>query len=163
MTRRCVCPGSFDPVTLGHLDVFTRAARLFDEVVVAVLHNPAKQGAFTLAARLAFLTEATEHLPQVRVEAFANRLIVDVCREVGAATILKGLRSENDYAYEVPMALMNRQLADIETVFVQGDPTFSHVSSSLVKEVARFGGEVRGLVPDTVRDALVAARSDTPR
>ncbi len=163
MIRRCVCPGSFDPVTLGHIDVLGRAARLFDEVVVAVLHNPAKEGTFPVERRMAFLADATRDLPQVRVAAFANRLIVDVCREVEADTILKGLRSESDYAYEVPMALMNRRLSGVETVFVQGDPAFGHVSSSLVKEVARFGGDVSGLVPDAVRDALVAIRGGGSR
>ncbi|MFN8097001.1 MAG: pantetheine-phosphate adenylyltransferase [Dermatophilaceae bacterium] len=154
-----LCPGSFDPVTVGHLDVITRAAGLFDEVLVAILHNPAKQGAFTVERRIAFIEEATSAVPGVRVAAYAGRLIVDVAREVGATCLLKGLRSETDFAYEVPMASMNRALTGIETLFLLGDPATAHISSSLVKEVARFGGEVRGMVPDPVRDALVALRA----
>jgi len=157
-TRRAVCPGSFDPVTVGHVDVLERAAALYDEVVVAVLHNPAKSGTFTVEERMAFIERA---LPQevrakVRVEAFAGRLLVDVCAEVGADVVVKGLRGGTDFAYELPMALMNRHLTGLETVFLPGAPEFEHVSSSLVKEVSRFGGDVTGLVPDEVRDALVA-------
>lgn len=151
-----LCPGSFDPVTAGHLDVIERAAGMFDTVLVAVLHNPAKQGTFPVAERLRFIEDACRHLPGVRVEAFANRLIVDVAREVGATCLLKGLRSETDFAYEVPMAWMNRALTGIETLFLVGEPARAHISSSLVKEVARFGGDVSGMVPDAVRDALVA-------
>ena len=159
--RRAVCPGSYDPVTLGHVDVLVRAAQLYDEVVVAVLHNPAKQGTFTVEQRIGFITRS---LPddvrgRVRVEAFASRLLVDVCRDVGAEAIVKGLRSATDFAYELPMALMNRHLTGVETVFLPGAPDLEHVSSSLVKEVARFGGDVSGLVPDEVRDALAAART----
>ncbi len=155
MTRRCVCPGSYDPVTLGHADIIRRAAALYDEVVVAVLHNPAKQGTFTAEERRDLILDSCQDLPGVRVELFADRLLVDVCREVGADAIVKGLRGGTDFAYELPMALMNRHLTGIETVFLPGDPRFEHVSSSLVKEVARFGGDVSGLVSDRVRDALV--------
>ena len=155
MTRRCVCPGSYDPVTLGHADIIRRAAALYDEVVVAVLHNPAKQGTFTAEERRDLILDSCQDLPCVRVELFADRLLVDVCREVGADAIVKGLRGGTDFAYELPMALMNRHLTGIETVFLPGDPRFEHVSSSLVKEVARFGGDVSGLVSDRVRDALV--------
>ena len=156
--RRCVCPGSFDPVTCGHLDVIARAATLFEEVVVAVLHNPAKRGTFPVEQRLELVTSA---LPQdladrVRVEAFADRLLVDVCREVGAAAIVKGLRGGTDFAYELPMARMNRHLTGVETVFLAADPSLEHVSSSLVKEVHRYGGDVTGLVPDGVLAALRA-------
>lgn len=158
MTTRLVCPGSFDPVTMGHLDVIRRAAVLADEVVVAVLHNPAKAGAFPVSDRIAFIEQATADLPGVRAAAYAGRLIVDVCRELDATALLKGLRSESDYAYEVPMAQMNRALTGIETVFLQGDPALAHVSSSLVKEVAGLGGDVSGMVPDAVRDALLARR-----
>ncbi|GGL41092.1 pantetheine-phosphate adenylyltransferase [Phycicoccus endophyticus] len=157
--RRAVCPGSYDPVTAGHLDVVGRAADLYDEVVVAVLHNPAKAGAFSVPERVAFLEHAVAAAglrSRVRVEAFADRLLVDVCGELGAEVVVKGLRGGTDFAYELPMALMNRHLTGIETVFLPGDPALEHVSSSLVKEVARHGGEVRGLVPDEVRDALVA-------
>ena len=158
--RRAVCPGSYDPVTLGHVDVLVRAARLYDEVVVAVLHNPAKQGTFPVEERIGFVERSLpeEVRQRVRVEAFAGRLLVDVCRDVGADAIVKGLRSASDFAYELPMALMNRHLTGVETVFLPGAPELEHVSSSLVKEVSRFGGDVTGLVPDEVRDALVALR-----
>lgn len=156
VTRRCVCPGSYDPVTLGHVDVFRRASELYDEVVVAVLHNPAKRGTFTVEERQDLLRRSLTDLPNVRVEAFAGMLLVDVCRQVGAQAILKGLRSDTDFAYELPMALMNRHLTGVETVFLPGAPEFEHVSSSLVKEVARFGGDVSGLVPDEVLAALAA-------
>ncbi len=154
-----MCPGSYDPVTHGHLDVVARAAALYDEVVVAVLHNPAKQGTFTVEERLAFVESAVADAgmhEQVRVLSFADTLLVDVCRDVGADVVVKGFRSGTDVAYELPMALMNRHLSGVETVFLPGEPSLEHVSSSLVKEVVRYGGDVSGLVPDDVRDALVA-------
>jgi pantetheine-phosphate adenylyltransferase len=154
--RRAVCPGSYDPVTLGHVDVIRRAAALHDEVVVAVLHNPAKQGVFTPDERRALIEEAVQDLPGVRVAVFGGQLLVDVCRAVDADVVVKGLRSGTDFAYELPMALMNRHLTGVETVFLPGDPSLGHVSSSLVKEVARYGGDITGLVTDRVRDALVA-------
>ena len=152
--RRAVCPGSYDPVTNGHIDVVTRAATLFDEVVVAVLYNPAKQGAFPVEERVSLLEDSLAAVGNLRVEAFADRLLVAVCRDVGATAIVKGLRGGTDFAYELPMALMNKHLTGIETVFLPGDPRFEHVSSSLVKEVVRYGGDVTGLVPDTVLTAL---------
>jgi pantetheine-phosphate adenylyltransferase len=152
--RRAVCPGSYDPVTNGHIDVVTRAATLFDEVVVAVLYNPAKEGAFPVDERVSLLEDSLAGVGNLRVEAFADRLLVDVCRDVGATAIVKGLRGGTDFAYELPMALMNKHLTGIETVFLPGDPRFEHVSSSLVKEVAKYGGDVTGLVPDPVLDAL---------
>lgn len=162
-TRRCVCPGSYDPVTNGHLDVIARAASLFDEVVVAVLHNPAKAGTLDVADRVSLVrTAVTAQLgpdASVRVEAFAHRLLVDVCREVGAVAIVKGLRSSGDFGYEQPMALMNRHLTGVETVFLAGDPAFAHVSSSLVKEVAAYGGDVAALVPHEVNERLLALRA----
>lgn len=155
-TRRCVCPGSFDPVTHGHLDVLERAARLYDEVVVAILHNPAKRGTFEVPVRMELVRSSLspEVAGRVRVEAFAEKLLVDVCREVGAGAIVKGLRGGTDFAYELPMALMNRHLTGIETIFLPGDPTLEHVSSSLVKEVHRYGGDVSDLVPAPVLAAL---------
>lgn len=156
--RRAVCPGSYDPVTSGHLDVIVRAAALHDEVVVAILHNPAKGGTFTVPERIGFVERALAArglTDGVRVEAFADRLLVDVCRELKADVLLKGLRGPTDLAYERPMALMNRHLTGVETVFLPGDPALEHVSSSLVREVVRYGGDVTGLVPDEVRDALV--------
>ena len=152
--RRAVCPGSYDPVTNGHIDVVTRAATLFDEVFVAVLYNPAKRGAFPVEERVSLLEDSLAAVGNLRVEAFADRLLVDVCRDVGATAIVKGLRGGTDFAYELPMALMNKHLTGIETVFLPGDPRFEHVSSSLVKEVAKYGGDVTGLVPEPVLDAL---------
>jgi pantetheine-phosphate adenylyltransferase len=151
-----VCPGSYDPVTLGHADVIERAAALYDEVVVAVLLNPAKAGTFTPEERQKLLEDTVAHLPNVRVELFSNRLLVDVCHEADAQAIVKGLRGGTDFAYELPMALMNRHLTGIETVFLPGDPRFEHISSSLIKEVANLGGDISGLVSDRVREALVA-------
>jgi pantetheine-phosphate adenylyltransferase len=151
-----VCPGSYDPVTLGHVDVIRRAAALYDEVVVAVMHNPAKQGTFSADERRDLILDGCADLDNVRVELFADKLLVDVGREVEATAIVKGLRGSTDFAYELPMALMNRHLTGIETVFLPGDPSLEHISSSLVKEVARYGGDVTGLVSDRVRDALLA-------
>lgn len=156
--RIAICPGSYDPVTLGHLDVIERASAIADEVVVAILHNPEKAGTFTVGERIAFIENATVGLEGVVVEEYAGRLLVDVARERGASVIVKGLRGGLDFGYELPMALMNRHLTGIETVFLPGDAAFEHVSSSLVKQVAGLGGDVSGLVPDEVRDALVARR-----
>ena len=150
-----MCPGSYDPVTLGHADVIRRASVLYDEVVVAVLHNPAKRGTFSPDERRDLVLDGCGDLDNVRVELFADRLLVDVCRELGATAIVKGLRGGTDFAYELPMALMNRHLTGIETVFLPGDPSLEHISSSLVKEVARYGGDISGLVNDRVRDALL--------
>lgn len=166
--RRAVCPGSYDPVTVGHLDVIVRAAALHDEVIITILHNPAKAGTFTIDERVALLEGALDGAfaeagdpghagrGRVRVIAVADRLLVDVCRELDADVVVKGLRGGTDFAYELPMALMNRHLTGLETLFLPGDPALEHVSSSLVKEVVRYGGDVTGLVPDAVRDALVA-------
>jgi len=152
---RCVCPGSFDPVTNGHVDVIRRAGALFDEVVVAVLTNPTKQPMFDLDTRLDMLTEALGGSDGVVVVAVKNGLLVDFCREVGAVAVVKGLRSGTDFAYELPMALMNRHLTGLETVFLPGEPRYEHVSSSLIKEVASHGGDVSGLVPDGVLARLL--------
>ncbi len=154
--RRAVCPGSYDPVTNGHVDVVRRAAGLFDEVVVVVLHNQAKQGTFSVAERISLLAGSLAGVDNVRIEAFADRLLVDVCTELDARAIVKGLRGGTDFTYELPMALMNKHLTGVETVFLPGDPRFEHVSSSLVKEVVQYGGDVSGLVPDAVNKALKA-------
>lgn len=151
-----MCPGSYDPVTNGHVDIVERALLLFDEVVVAIVHNPAKQGLFTIDERTEMIETATAHLAGVSVQAFADTLVVDVCSQVGAHAMVKGLRGEADFAYELPMANMNRHLTGVETVFLVADPSLTHVSSSLIKEVVRYGGDVTGLVPDAVTRALVA-------
>ena len=156
--RRCVCPGSYDPVTLGHLDVIRRASTLFDEVVVALLDNSSKQGLFAVDERVALLEAELADVPGARVVTFRGRLLVDVCTELDVHAIVKGLRGDTDYSYELPMAVMNRHLTGVETLFLPGDPRLDHVSSSLVKQVAAYGGDVTGLVPDVVRDALVALR-----
>lgn len=153
--RRCLCPGSYDPVTNGHIDVIERASALFDEVVVAVLHNQAKQGTFAVDERLDLLHGALAHLDNVRIAAWADRLVVDVCLEVGASSMVKGLRGGTDFAYELPMAHMNRHLTGVETLFLSAAPDLQHVSSSLIKEVVRFGGDVSGLVPEPVLEALL--------
>lgn len=152
--RRCVCPGSYDPVTNGHIDVIERAAALFDEVIVAVLHNEAKQGTFPIDERLELLRSSLGHVDNVRIGAWSGRLVVDVCREVGAASMVKGLRGGTDFAYELPMAYMNRHLTGVETLFLASAPDLQHISSSLIKEVVRHGGDVSGLVPDNVLTAL---------
>jgi pantetheine-phosphate adenylyltransferase len=141
---------------MGHVDVISRAARLYDQVVVAIMHNPAKRGTFGIEERIKLLHAALVEVPNVSIEAFAGRLLVDVCREAGAQAIIKGLRGDTDFAYELPMAQMNRHLSGVETVFLPGDPRFGHVSSSLIKEVAAFGGDITGLVPEEVREALLA-------
>ncbi|GAB3034517.1 phosphopantetheine adenylyltransferase [Nocardioides flavus (ex Wang et al. 2016)] len=152
--RRAVCPGSFDPVTNGHLDIIGRAARLFDEVVIAVGVNASKNRLFTPEERVEMLEDATADLANVRVSGFGG-LIVDFCREVDAVAIVKGLRGAGDYEYELPMAQMNSHLTDVETVFLPGAVGNAFVSSSLIREVAALGGDVRGLVPGTVHDRLV--------
>jgi pantetheine-phosphate adenylyltransferase len=140
---------------MGHVDVISRAATLYDEVVVAVLHNPAKRGTFSVEERAKLLEAALTAMPNVRIETFAGRLLVDICREAGAHAIVKGLRGGTDFDYELPMAQMNRHLSGVETVFLPGDPRFAHVSSSLIKEVAAFGGDISGLVPEEVRAVLL--------
>ena len=147
--RRCVCPGSFDPVTNGHLDVVERAARLFDEVVVAVLVHSTKAGLFSVEERQDMLREATRELPGVRVTAFRG-LLVDFCRAEDIPVVVKGLRAVTDFDYELQMAQMNHRLSGVETFFVATNPDYSYLSSSLIKEVARYGGDVSGLVPGGV-------------
>lgn len=151
--RRAVCPGSFDPMTNGHLDIIERASGLFDEVVVAVLVNESKRGLFTVEERMAMLEEAVGPYDNVTVDSFQG-LLVDFCRERDITAIVKGLRAVSDFDYELQMAQMNQRLADVETVFVPTSPEWSYLASSLVKEVARFGGDVQGLVPSHVLDRL---------
>ena len=148
-----VCPGSFDPPTLGHLDVIGRAAGLFDRVTVAVLVNPDKRGMFSLDERLELLRQTTGHLPNVGVDTFRG-LLVDYCRDHDVAAIVKGLRAVSDFDYELQMAQMNHGLTGVDTLFMPTSPEFSFASSSLVKQVATYGGDVRHLLPDVVADAL---------
>lgn len=151
--RKAVCPGSFDPVTNGHLDIVSRAAALFDEVTVAVLVNTSKQGLFTVEERMQMLHEAVSDFDNVTVDSF-HGLLVDFCTNNGIHAIVKGLRAVSDFDVELQMAQMNRSLADVETVFVPTSPEWSFLASSLVKEVARFGGDVTNLVPSYVLDRL---------
>ena len=155
--RRAVCPGSFDPVTNGHVDVIERAAGLYDELVVAVLVNPGKAGLFTVEERMELLREACAHLPNVVVDSF-HGLLVDYCQEHGIPVIVKGLRAVGDFEYELQMAQMNRELAAVETLFVPTAPQVGHLSSSLVKQIATFGGDVSRLVPKVV-DARLRERT----
>jgi pantetheine-phosphate adenylyltransferase len=148
-----VCPGSFDPVTLGHIDVFERAAAQFDDVVVAILINPTKKGMFDLDERIAMIEEATAHLPNLRVEA-GEGLVVDFVTSRGMTAIVKGLRTDTDFEYELQMAQMNKHIAGVDTFFVATAPQYSFVSSSLAKEVATLGGNVSELLPDAVNRRL---------
>ena len=161
--RRAACPGSFDPVTNGHIDIIARASTLFDEVVVAVGVNQSKKRMFTPDERIAMLTEACADFPNVRIDSF-DGLLTDFCRERDVVAIVKGLRAVSDFDYELQMAQMHSSLADIETVFVPTSPEYSFLASSLVKEVATFGGDVSSLVPPHVlralTDRLAARRSD---
>ena len=150
--RRVVCPGSFDPVTNGHLDIIGRAARLYDEVVVAVLVNQSKTGLFSIEERLEMLREVTRPYPNVRVEAFQG-LLVDFCKANDIDAVVKGIRAASDFDYELQMAQMNVGLAGVETLFMATNPLYSFVSSSLIKDVAKWGGDVTQHVPE-----LVAAR-----
>jgi pantetheine-phosphate adenylyltransferase len=153
--RRCVCPGSFDPVTNGHLDVVERASRLYDEVTVAVLVNASKAGLFEVPERIEMLQEVTADLGNVKVDSFQG-LLVDYCRERDIPVVVKGLRAVSDFDYELQMSQMNNRLTGIETLFVATNPEYSFLSSSLVKEVAKWGGDVAGLVPDAVLPRLRA-------
>ena len=154
MGVRAVYPGSFDPVTNGHLDLVQRATVLFDDVIVAVLTNPAKGGVFPLEERLDLLRHATASLPRVTVASFEG-LLVDFLQNQGARVIVRGLRAVSDFEYEFQMALMNRRLAaSIETVYLMPAETYTYLSSRLVREVAYLGGSVKGLVPEEVVEAL---------
>jgi pantetheine-phosphate adenylyltransferase len=153
MGLTALCPGTFDPVTNGHLDIIGRASETFETVVVGALENPSKQPMFSLEERVAMLKEACIGMPNVTVVSFRG-LLVDLARAHGDAVIVKGLRAISDYEYEIQMAQMNHRLAGVETLFMSTSPRWSFLSSSLVKEVARLGGDVSGLVPDHVRTSL---------
>ncbi|MBD8019541.1 pantetheine-phosphate adenylyltransferase [Brevibacterium gallinarum] len=159
---KVVCPGSYDPVTVGHIDIAARAAALFDEVVIAVVHNPAKTGHYPVAQRIELIEAAlaaeprTAEAANIVIDDVPGGLLVDYCAQIGAAAVVKGLRSGTDFAYELPMALMNRHLTELETIFLPGDPRFEHVSSSLIREVHALGGDVSGLVPAAVLAAMDA-------
>jgi pantetheine-phosphate adenylyltransferase len=157
--RIAVCPGSYDPITLGHVDVITRASAMFDELIVAVVNASVRksQALFTAEERIGFIEHATGHLGNVRVVPFSN-LVVDFARENGARAIVKGLRAISDFEYELEMNQLNRQLAsDVESVYLMASPQYSFLSSSGVKEIATFGGDVSELVPEPVAKRLKEA------
>jgi pantetheine-phosphate adenylyltransferase len=155
LLRRAVCPGSFDPVTNGHLDIIARASRLYDVVHVAVMINQAKHGLFSIDERIGLIEEVTGDLGNVKVESF-HGLLVDFCKQRDIPAIVKGLRAVSDFDYELQMAQMNIGLTGVETLFVPTNPAYSFLSSSLVKEVAQWGGDISHLVPPLVLDALTA-------
>jgi pantetheine-phosphate adenylyltransferase len=157
--RIAVCPGSYDPITNGHVDVITRASLMFDELIVAVVNASVRKSTslFTADERIGFIRQATAHLGNVRVEPFSS-LVVEFARERGARAIVKGLRAISDFEYELEMNQLNRQLAsDIESVYLMASPQYSFLSSSGVKEIATFGGDVSDLVPEPVAERLKEA------
>jgi len=158
--RRVVCPGSFDPVTYGHIDIVERASKLADEVVVGIPVNKSKATLFTLDERVDMLREVTATYGNVRVEA-VDGLLVDFCRARDVQAIVKGLRAVSDFDYELQMAQMNHRLAGIDTLFVPTNPLYSFLSSSLLKEIAAYGGDVSGLVPESVLTRLNARLAGT--
>lgn len=165
MSRIAVVPGSFDPITHGHLDIIRRATAVFEEVHVVVVHNPDKTAMLPIAERVRLIQEALEQdeeLSQkhVQVASWSMGLLVDYCLEVGATVLVKGIRSQIDVAYETPMVIMNRSLAGVETVFFLTEPQHAHVSSSLVRQVASLGGDVSPYVPEPVVRALDALPRD---
>ncbi|WP_350349631.1 pantetheine-phosphate adenylyltransferase [Agromyces sp. G08B096] len=160
MQRIAVVPGSFDPVTRGHLDVIERAAGLYDELHVVVVHNPDKQALLPIAQRVALIEQSIADAGiagRIVVASWSMGLLVDYCTDVGATVLVKGIRSQVDVAYETPMAIVNRHLAGVETVFLLPDPANAHVSSSLVRQVAALGGDVAPYVPVAVADYLAGA------
>ena len=153
MSVTAVVPGSFDPVTMGHVDIVQRAASRFDTVVVAVLENPNKQPLFSVEERIELIRSTIVNQGNIEVDRFKG-LLVDFCKERGIRVICKGLRAVSDFEYELQMAQMNQRMGDVETLFMSTSPEYSYLSSSLIKEIARFGGPLRGVVPDAVADAL---------
>nr|WP_042183564.1 pantetheine-phosphate adenylyltransferase [Kibdelosporangium sp. MJ126-NF4] len=152
--RRAVYPGSYDPVTNGHLDIIERAAEVFDEVVIAVMINKSKQTLFTVEERTEMLRDVTSHLTNVRVDSWYG-LLVHYCEKHGIKAIVKGMRAISDFDYELQMAQMNQQLSGIDTLFMPTSPAYSFLSSSLVKEVAKYGGDVSHLLPAQINDQLL--------
>ncbi|WP_427018364.1 pantetheine-phosphate adenylyltransferase [Pseudarthrobacter sp. P1] len=161
--RRAVCPGSFDPIHNGHLEVIARASGLFDEVIVAVSTNYAKKYRFPLEQRLEMARATFSALSGIIVEPMGDGLLSDFCHDKGASAIVKGLRSSSDFDYELPMATMNRQLSGVETVFLPGESRYLHLSSTLIKEVSDLGGDVSDFVPRAVMRKLSAGAPSPDR
>lgn len=160
MRRIAVVPGSFDPITLGHMDVIARATKLFDEIHVVVVHNPDKHALLPIAQRVTLIEEAIEEAglsDNVVVASWSMGLLVDYCSDVGATVLIKGIRTQLDISCETPMAMVNRNLAGMETIFLMPEPGHSYVSSSLVRQVASLGGDVRPYVPHVVAQYLQGA------
>jgi pantetheine-phosphate adenylyltransferase len=151
--RRAVCPGSFDPITYGHLDIIERASHHFDEVIVAVLENRTKSSLFTVDERISMISEVTKKFKNVRVDSWSG-LLVDYCKSNSVQSIVKGLRAVSDFDYELQMAQVNLQGSGVETMFMATSPTHSFLSSSLVKELAYYGGDVSSMVPPSINEAL---------
>jgi pantetheine-phosphate adenylyltransferase len=151
--RRAVCPGSFDPITFGHLDIIARASSHFDHVVIAVLENRTKSSLFSVAERIEMIQETTSHLSNVSVDSWSG-LLVDYCKSNSIQAIVKGLRAVSDFDYELQMAQVNLQGSGVETMFMATSPTHSFLSSSLVKELAHYGGDVSTMVPASINAAL---------
>ena len=154
MKRSAVCPGSFDPITYGHLDIIERASSLYDEVVVAVMINHSKKSLFTVEERIALIEDVCRKFPNVRVDSW-HGLLVDFCKKNEIPAIVKGLRAVSDFEYELQMSQLNHQLAGFETVFISTSPQYSYLSSSLVKEIATYGGDVSAYVPSSVLTQLL--------
>ncbi len=161
--RRAVCPGSFDPIHNGHLEVIARAAGLFDEVIVAVSTNTAKTYRFSLPDRLDMARETLASLRGIVVEPVGEGLLADYCRQRGVSAIVKGLRSSSDFDYELPMATMNRQLSGVETVFLPAEAHYIHLSSTLIKEVAGLGGSVSDYIPRSVQRRMLTGEPPADR
>jgi len=159
--KKAVCPGSFDPITNGHLDVIERASHLFDEVVIAVLVNNSKSSLFTIEERIVLARDCVKHLPNVKVDMWSG-LLVDYCRENKVDAIVKGLRAVSDFDYELQMAQINLQLKGVDTLLMATKPAYSFLSSSLVREIARYGGDVSNLVPAGVLSELTRKAKDSP-
>ncbi|WP_462420413.1 pantetheine-phosphate adenylyltransferase [Salinicoccus sp. Marseille-QA3877] len=160
MTRVAVCPGSFDPITYGHLDIIERTSKVFDKVYISVLRNSSKKGLFMPQERVDMIEEVTSHLDNVEVKQF-DGLLVDFCNEVGAKAIVRGLRAVSDFEYEMQLTSMNRKLdSDIETIYMMTNNNYSFISSSIVKEVAKYGGKIEDVVPPHVANLLQEKFSD---
>lgn len=154
MERIAVCPGSFDPITYGHLDIIERTSKVFDTVYVSVLKNSSKEGLFTPGERVELIRQVTKDFPNVEVREF-NGLLIHFCQEMGARSIVRGLRAVSDFEYEMQLTSMNRKLdSSIETIYMMTNNNYSFISSSIVKEVAKYGGKTEDVVPPLVEEAL---------